>query len=135
MSLLLLRCSTGIYLILWGILKFNADKAARVSDHFYGGTISDATLSMGIGGVQVLLGLLVVLGIFRTYAYWGQAIWYAIGIVPIIDFLLDPLALFLVEAPGRLTFFPSWTLFFASLVLIAFKADDRLSVDQKRGKE
>ncbi len=133
-SLLLLRCATGIYLILWGTRKFNAEGAARMSDNFYGGLVSDATLNLGIGSLQMLLGVIVVLGIFRTYAYWGQVAWYAVGIIPIIGFLLDPLALFLVEQ-SRLTWFPSWTLLFASLVLVAFKADDTLSVDHKRGKE
>lgn len=132
-SLLLLRCSTGIYLILWGIRKFDAEGAARMSDNFYGGLVSGATLNVGIGSLQILLGLVVVLGIFRAYTYLGQVVWYAIGVIPIIAYLVDPFAVFLVEQ-GRLTWFPSWTLLFASLVLVVFKESDTLSIDHKRGK-
>ena len=132
-SLLLLRLSTGIYLVLWGIRKFDAEGAARMSDNYYGGLVSDATLNIGIGSAQVLLGLIVVLGLFRAYAYLGQLAWYAIGVLPIIAFLLDPLALYLVEQ-GRLTWFPSWTLLFASLVLVVFKESDTITLDSKLAK-
>lgn len=133
-SLLTLRLSTGIYLILWGIVKFNAERAARVSDKYYSGVISDQTISLMLGSLQILLGFLVILGLFRVAAYWGQLVWYAAGIVPIFSYIIDPLALYLVEAPGRLTFFPSTTLLFASLVLIAFKEYDTISLDHKRGR-
>lgn len=133
-SLLLLRLSTGIYLILWGVVKFNAQRAAGVSDKYYGGAISDGTISLALGSLQVLLGIIVILGIFRLVAYWGQVVWYFIGVVPIIAYLIDPLAMYLVDAPGRLTFFPSWTLLFASLIMVAFKEYDTLSLDHKRGR-
>ena len=133
-SLLLLRLSTGIYLILWGVVKFNAQRAANVSDKYYGGAISDGTISLVLGCGQVALGVIVMIGFCRAIAYWGQVAWYFVGLVPIIAYLIDPLALYLVDAPGRLTFFPSWTLFFASLILVAFKEYDTLSLDHKRGK-
>ena len=96
--------------------------------------ISDQTISLMLGSFQILLGFLVILGLFRVAAYWGQLVWYAAGIVPIFSYIIDPLALYLVEAPGRLTFFPSTTLLFASLVLIAFKEYDTISLDHKRGR-
>ncbi len=133
-TLLLLRFTTGTYLIIFGVLKFNAVQAADLSDRYYGGVISDPTISLGIGSLQLVLGAMVVLGLFRTYAYWGQVIWYATGIVPIIKYILDPLAMYLVEEPGRLSFFPSTTLIVASLVMIAFREFDTLSLDHKRGK-
>ena len=134
LSLLLLRLSTGIYLILWGVVKFNADRAAGVSDRFYGGVISGETISLVLGCAQILLGVIVVLGLFRLVAYWGQVLWYLAGIIPIMVFIVDPLALYLVDPPGRLTFFPSTTLLFASLIMVAFKEYDTMSVDGKRGK-
>lgn len=133
-SLLLLRLSTGIYLILWGVVKFNADRAAGVSDRFYGGAISGETISLVLGCAQIGLGVLVVLGLFRIFAYWGQVLWYLAGIIPIIVFIVDPLGLYLVDPPGRLTFFPSTTLLFASLIMVAFMAEDTLSVDGSRRK-
>ena len=131
--LLLLRLSTGLYLVAWGLVKFKIDVAASVSDTYYKGLISGQTLSFVLGGLQVLLGLFVCLGLFRKLAYPAQLIWYFAGAVPIIAYLIDPLGLYLVDPP-KLTFFPSWTLLFASMVMLAFKEYDHYSVDHKRGK-
>ena len=132
-SLLLLRLSTGIYLIVWGLIKFKIDVAANVSDKYYAGLISGETVSFVLGGIQVLLGLFVCLGLFRAPVYLAQLAWYFAGAVPIIAYLIDPLGLYLAEMP-KPTFFPSWTLLFASLIMIAFKEDDQYSLDHKRGK-
>jgi len=85
-------------------------------------------VNYAIGAVEIIIGLLVVLGLFRLVAYYGQAVFYCIGLLAITPYILDPLGLYWVEKP-ILTFFPSTTLFFASLVLIAYKEDDTLSVD------
>ena len=133
-SLLLLRFSTGIYLSLWGIDKLiNAEHAVNLSDRFYGGLLSSSALITVQGVVQVALGLAVVLGLFRGITYWAQLAWYLIGILPIIGYILDPFGAYLVET-GRLTWFPSTTLLFASWVIILFKDYDLLSLDAKRNK-
>lgn len=133
-SLFLLRFSTGIYLVLWGIDKLtNVEHAVGLSDRFYGGLISVEAIVPAIGGLQVIVGLLVMLGLVRSISYMAQLAWYVIGIVPIIGYILDPFALYLVDT-GRLTWFPSTTLLFASLVIIIFKEFDTISVDHKRGK-
>lgn len=131
-SLLLLRVSTGIYLILWGAVKIVAqDMAAKVSDTYYGGLISAESINLVLGSLQVLLGLLVVLGLFRRVSYLLQAGWYLAGLIPIWAYIIDPFAVYIAEAP-KLTFFPSTTLLFASVVIIAFKEFDTLSIDHKR---
>lgn len=133
-SLFLLRLSTGIYLVLWGIDKLiNASHAVALSDRFYGGAISIASIMPLLGALQLLVGLFVMFGAFRSISYWAQLAWYAIGIVPIMAYIIDPLGLYLVDQ-GHLTWFPSTTLLFASLVIIAFKEFDTISVDHKRGK-
>jgi putative oxidoreductase len=132
-SLLLLRLSTGIYLMLWGFIKLGAkDKAVGVSDKYYDGLLSGDLVNYSVGTAEMLIGLLVVLGLFRGVAYVGQLTFYLVGAAAIITSLLDPFGLYLADA-ARLTFFPSWTLLFASVVLIAFKSDDTLSLDSKRG--
>ncbi len=133
-SLFLLRFSTGIYLCLWGIDKLtNAAHSVSLSDRFYGGLLSAETIVPAIGGIQVIVGLLVILGLMRKISYMAQLVWYVIGIVPIIGYIIDPFALFLVDT-ARLTWFPSTTLLFASLVIIIFKEFDTISIDHKRGK-
>jgi len=131
-SLLLLRFSTGIYLALWGVDKLiNVQHAVNLSNKFYGGLTSSAALNYGIGALEVAIGVLVILGLARSVSYAGQLLFYLVGIIPIIVYILDPLGLYLVEAP-KLTWFPSTTLLFASLVIIAFKSEDTLSLDHKR---
>ncbi len=133
-SLLLLRLSTGIYLILWGLVKLTAtDVANSVSNTYYGGMISGDTINLALGGLQVLVGALVVIGFARTFSYAAQLLWYVAGIIPIMGYIVDPFGRYLVETP-KLTFFPSTTLLFAALVLLAFKEYDSMSVDAKRGE-
>lgn len=133
-SLLLLRMSTGIYLILWGLIKLIAsDKAINVSQKYYSGLLDASVINYGLGGLQVLLGLLVVIGFMRSIVYALHAAWYLVGLLSITLYILDPFALYFVTE-AKVTFFPSTTLFFASLVMIAFKEFDTLSLDSKLGK-
>ncbi len=132
-SLLLLRLSTGIYLMLWGLVKLiKAETANAVSDKYYGGFISGDMINLGLGSLQVIVGALVALGIARTFSYTAQLIWYAAGLLPIMLYIIDPFGLYIAESQ-KLTFFPSTTLLFASMVIIAFREYDTLSVDAKRG--
>jgi len=131
-SLLLLRLSTGIYLMLWGFMKLAAkDKAIGVSETYYNGLLSGDFVNYAVGAGEMVIGLLVVLGLFRSLAYVGQLAFYFVGAAAIITSLLDPFGLYLADT-ARLTFFPSWTLLFASMILIAFKSDDTISLDAKR---
>ena len=133
-SLLLLRLSTGIYLMLWGFMKLAAkDRAVGVSDKYYDGLLSGDIVNYGVGGLEMLVGLLVVLGLFRSVAYLGQLAFYFVGAAAIIVNLVDPFGMYLA-ASAKLTFFPSWTLLFASFIVIAFKSDDTISLDAKRSK-
>ena len=130
-SLLLLRVSTGLCLVLWGLLKLIAqDKATGVSQKYYAGLLDGQLLNYALGSVQVLLGLLVILGLFRSITYVAQAGWYLAGLIPIIVYIIDPFGLYLASE-SKLLFFPSSTLFFASLIMIAFKEDDTKSLDHK----
>ena len=132
-SLFLLRFSTGIYLVLWAFRnKFNGN-ADGMSDRFYGGIISGDTIWAILGGLEAIVGLLVVLGLFRSISYLGQLVWYFVGIVPIMVYIIDPLGIYIADQ-SRMTWFPSTTLLFASIVIIVFKEYDTISLDHKRGK-
>lgn len=133
-TLLLLRASTGIYLMLWGILKVVAtEKATGVSQKYYAGLLDGQILNYGLGALQITVGLLVALGLFRNIIYKVQAAWYLIGLLPIMLYIIDPFGLYIADS-AKLTFFPSTTLLFASLIMIAFKEYDTLTLDSKRGK-
>lgn len=133
-ALLLLRVTTGALLIWWGLAKIlMSGFGSTISDTFYDGTFSYAWLQIGFGGVQALVGALVVLGLFRGVAYLAQLaingftaamVWYA---------LIDPFGWYLdLERPFPHTqlFYPSAIVVAACLVLIAFRDRELLALDR-----
>lgn len=130
--LLALRTTTGLLLVIWGLIKSQApDAAIGVSNKYYGGVLSAEALQAPLGWAQVALGLLVILGLFRRIAYPLQAAVLVIGAAAIWKYLVDPLGLFLLNEESRqVLFFPSSTVAVASLILLAFKDDDRLALDR-----
>lgn len=115
--------------MLWGVVKLAAvDTANAVSDKYYGGWISGDMINLGLGSFQVIVGTLVAIGAARMFSYSAQLIWYLFGLIPILGYILDPFGQNLVDTP-KLTFFPSTTLLFASLIIIVFKESDSLSIE------
>ena len=134
LTLLLLRLTTGALLIIWGLIKINAPQVATsVSDKYYSGVLSADNLHMPLGIGQALLGVLVILGVFRNIVYPIQAVVLGLGAAAIWKYIADPLGLYLLtEETRQVLFFPSSTVFIAALVLIAFKDYDRFSLGGMR---
>lgn len=140
-SLLLLRLSTGLLLILWGMPRIlTPERGIGLSDTYYKGLLNSETIQQGIGIAEVALGVLVILGFLRIIVYPIQAIVLGLGAGFIADRIANQVTgLFgidLLAEPGRfdLLFFPSTTVFFATLVLLAFKEYDTISIDGMRGR-
>lgn len=135
-SLLLLRVGTGLLLVLWGLIKVQAPAAAiGVSDKYYGSLLSADTLQMPLGIAEVVLGLLVVLGLFRWIVYPAQIVVLGLGLAAIWQYILDPFGLYLLtEETRNPLFFPSLTVFAATLALWSFREDDALSLDRILGR-
>lgn len=135
--LLLLRVSTGALLVIWGLIKSQAPEAAiGVSDKYYNGLLSAEALQAPLGWGQALLGMLVILGVFRRVTYPAQAVVLVVGAAAIWKYLVDPLGLFLLnEETRQVLFFPSTTVAVASLILLAFKSDDRIALDRVFGRK
>lgn len=136
-TLLFLRISTGVVLMLWGIFRIQSPESGAGLGERYGypGLLSAENMQMGIGVAETALGVAVVLGFLRKLTYPLQMIVLLVGAVLIWKHIVDPFGLFLFsgdDAPRR-TFFPSLCLFVATLVMIAFKDDDSLSLDRKLG--
>ncbi len=130
-TLLCTRVSTGLLLLIWGAIKIAApDKAKGVSEKYYGGIVSadEIVLLMGVG--QIAVGVLVMLGLFRKYVYPAQAFILGVGLLAIWQYILDPLGMYLAGDPKPL-FFPSTTVFFATIIMLLYKDDDTLSLDNK----
>ncbi len=135
-SLLLLRLSTGMILVLWGIVRVASTETAQgLSDKYYWGLLSGDWVHTLFGGIEIAFGFLIMLGLWRKVIYPLQAVVYGVGLLAIIQYILDPFARYLVEgADHSILFFPSTTLFFATLVMLAFKDEDRLSLDTRLGQ-
>jgi putative oxidoreductase len=78
-----------------------------------------------------LIGLLVLLGLLRRIFYPLQALILVPGALMLWRYLLDPMGVYLLDRESsQILFFPSITVAAATLVLIAFRNDDRWSLDQ-----
>ena len=135
-SLLLLRMGTGFLLSIWGLIKVAAPEASiGVSEKYYGGVLSVEMLQVPLGALQILLGLAVVFGLFRKIAYPGQSIVLGLGLLAIWKYIADPLGMYLLtEETREVLFFPSLTVFAATLVLLAFREEDTISLDKRLGR-
>jgi putative oxidoreductase len=135
-SLLFLRVSTGLLVVIWGLIKIMEPKVAiGVSNTYYGGAVSMAALQMPWGALQVITGLLVILGLFRRIAYPAQAAILCLGALAIWKYLLDPFGMYLLEeGKSQILFFPSLAIAAATLVTWAFINEDRIALDNKLRK-
>jgi len=136
LTLLLLRTSTGALLIIWGMIKLMAPKAAiGVSNKYYFGMLSSDDLQVPLGAAEIALGAVVVLGLFRTIAYPLQTLVLGLGLAAIWKYIADPFGMYLLtEETRQVLFFPSTAVFAASLVLLAFREHDAITLDRFIGR-
>ena len=132
-SLLILRIGTGLLLILWGSLRvFSPAVGPHLAGKYYGGFLNLQSLQVVYGVAEVVIGLLVVLGLFRRASYLLQALILVPGAIVLWRYLLDPLGLYLLDkGSSQILFFPSLTIAAATLVLLAFRDEDSWSLDHK----
>jgi putative oxidoreductase len=135
-SLLFLRVSTGLLCVIWGLIRIGEPKAGvGVNSKYYGGLLADVSWQTPWGAFMLVVGLLTILGLLRKYAYPLQAAILCVGALAIWKYLLDPLGLYLLtRETSQVLFFPSLALAAATLVLLAFKGDDRYALDVKLGR-
>jgi len=133
-SLMLLRVGLGLLILIWALVKLGAPEAAiNVSDTYYGGIMSNETVILVLGILQALLGVLVILGLFRSLAYPAMVIVLGLGAAAVWPSLIDPLGLIFGRDNVQILFFPSLIVFFGTLVMLAFRDEDTLSIDARRG--
>jgi len=131
-SLLLLRIGTGLLLVLWGALRvFSPAAGPGLATKYYGGFLDLQSLQIGFGVAEVIIGLLVVVGLFRRIGYALQALILVPGALVLWRYLLDPMGMYLLDKESsQILFFPSITIAAATLVLLAFRDEDRWSLDR-----
>ena len=133
-SLLIMRIGTGGLLVVWGLVRVMGGKGVGLAEKYYGGVGSDATLQLAYGWAEVVLGVLVILGLFRKYTLIGSALILVGGALPIWRHFLDPFGRYLHE-DANVLFFPSITVAGAALALVAMRAHDTLALDSLFGKK
>lgn len=126
-SLLLLRVSLGFFLVVWGLDKLvDVKHGIGVSDWLYFGLFSSELLMRAYGVVEILVGLLIVLGIGRRATYPILLAITGVTLLGVWKSVIDPWGWWL-EGTEAL-FYPSIIIFAASLVLWAFAEEDRLVI-------
>ncbi len=126
-----LRVATALLLVVWGLIRVTApEKGAGVSAKYYSGLGSAEAIQVAWGAALLIIGILVIIGLFRRFALVAQAVVLVFGALTIWKYLLDPLGLYLLTSEtSNVLFFPSLALAFASLLLVAMREEDRWSLD------
>ena len=129
-GLLLLRLTTGWLLVLWGIDKFqNVAHGQAVAETFYFGIGTQAVVQQIVGGIQILLGALVILGLWRRRAYPVMLVVLAFTAVGVWKSIIDPWGWFLDGS--NVLFYPSAIIAAAALLLWGTIDEDEMTLDAK----
>ncbi len=130
-GLCLLRASTGWLLVVWGLDKLvNVEHGQRVADAFYLGIGSQALLQNIFGVLETVLGLLVVVGLWRKWTYPLMSIVVAGTALAVWKSIIDPWGWFL-EGSNAL-FYPSLIIVGAAVTLWGLMDEDTMTLDAKR---
>lgn len=128
-TLLSLRISLGWLLVIWGADKvFNVEHGLAVANKFYFGFLAAESALQIAGVLQILIGLAVVAGLARRWAYPVQLLLNSASLLAVFKSVLDPWGWFFTGSNAL--FYPSLIIFAASLLLIAFREDDTWVLDR-----
>ncbi len=135
-SLLLLRIGTGLLLVIWGTLRATSPAAGPgLADKYYSGLLNLPAVQTAFGAAEIVIGALVVLGLLRRFAFPLQALILIPGALMLWRYLADPLGWYMLDREtSQILFLPSITVAAASLLLIAFRDEDRWSLDHLLAK-
>lgn len=131
MSLLLLRVSLGLFLVIWGVDKLvNVKHGLEVSDSFFFGAFSHRLLLEAYGGAEIAAGVLIVLGVARRLTYPVLLAITGMTLLGVWKAIVDPWGWWLEGT--TVLFYTSLIIFAASLVLWAFQDEDRHALSGPR---
>lgn len=130
-SLLALRVSIGWLNVIWGIDKLtDVGHGQAVAESFYMGIGTGVTFLTVAGVLQILLGLLVCVGVFRRVTWPLVALVNGATLLAVWKSIFDPWGFFLDG--GNLVFYSSAVIFAGILVGWSHMEEDELSLDHKR---
>ena len=128
-ALLLLRISLGWLMVVWGVDKLTDPAHGQaVAESFYLGLGGGGTFLTVAGIFQVLVGLAMVLGLFRRVLWPILAVVNGITLVAVWKSIVDPWGFFLDG--GNLVFYSSAVIFAGILVGWSAIEEDSLALDR-----
>ncbi len=131
-GLFVLRVGTGWLLVLWGLDKIaNVEHGVAVADSFYGGIGSSALFLNVFGGLEALLGALVVVGLWRKRTYPLMFLILGVTALAVWKSVLDPWGWFMEG--GQVLFYPSIIIAAGAAVLWGTMDEDQMTLDHRMG--
>lgn len=131
-GLCLLRITTGWLLVMWGLDKlFNVEHGQAVAETLYLGIGSQAAVLNVLGVLQIILGALVVLGLWRRRAYPVAFVILLITALGVWKSIIDPWGWFLDGS--QVLFYPSAIIAAGALLLWGTIDEDEMTLDSKLG--
>ena len=122
-SLFLLRITVALVMAVWAIDKIiNPGHAGAVFSNFYGIEVSASGLAV-IGGLQLVVVVAFVAGLFRTVTYGAVLLMHAGSTLSSWRQYLEPF--------DHLLFFAAWPMLAGCLALFLLRTDDVLFSLQK----
>jgi len=128
---MLLRVSMGWLMVIWGLDKIvNVDHAVRVADHFYLGFGAQDLFLNAFGVAQTVLGLLVVVGLWRRRTYPLLFLITLVTAFGVWQSIIDPWSW--VMEGGNVLFYPSLIVLAAAIVLWGRIDQDSMALDARK---
>jgi len=120
LSLLLLRLSLGLVMMVWAFDKIlNPDHGAAVLEGFYGLSGVGEQIVRGIGVVQGLIVLAFLLGVAKIWTYGAVLLMHAATTLVSFGAYLEPLK--------NILFFAAWPMLAGLVTLFLLRAEDRIA--------
>ena len=108
---------------------FDVEHGMAVANKFYFGFLAVESALQVAGVLQILVGLAVVVGFARRWTYPVQVLLNAASLMAVMQSVIDPWS-WVFEGSNAL-FYPSLIIFAASLLLIAYRDEDKWVLGKK----
>ncbi|MGH7551276.1 MAG: DoxX family membrane protein [Gemmatimonadota bacterium] len=117
-TLPILRIGMGIFLIAWGLDKwFASEGSVEIFSFFYGLEVGTLVVRIA-GGLEILLGILLVFGILPLVTSWAQLVVNAISTLASWKQILDPWGRLGLTEGGAHLFLASIVVMAVAIVLV-----------------
>lgn len=130
LSLLLIRVTFGLFLLAWAANKIvNAEGTISIFARFYRFEGLGETSALVLGGLQVVLSLCIIAGLFKTVTYGAGVLIHGISTLSTASHIAMPLA-----KSYNLLFMAGLPILAAAIGLFPLRPDDTLmSIDALTG--